>query len=74
MKLVKAIDVCGGYARFEVSGGNRKNCDGDMIWISECGTELEVRDDITERELKSLSKLFDSPKSFLGAFHRMTGW
>lgn len=73
MKLVRAIEFDGSYAKFEISGGDSSNCVGDMIWISRCGTEMEVRDDITGEELKELSRMFDNPKAFLGAFHRMVG-
>ena len=72
MKLIRAIGMNGGYATFEIEGGDNNESIGDQVWFSGCGTKLEICECVSGNMLREVAKLFDQPKALIGAFNRMT--
>ena len=72
IKLIRATGMNGSYAKFEIEGGSNNDSIGDQVWISNCGKQMEVCESVRGEILKEVSRLFEHPKAFLGAFRRMT--
>ena len=61
------------FISITVKGGNNNNSIGDQVWISNCGTRLEVLDYADDDVLQDAEELFEvgSRKAFKGALRRM---
>lgn len=61
------------FISLKIKNGDRTNCIGDQIWISEDGTEMEVYAHSDSDVLEETSKLFKGNHSsaFRGALLRM---
>ncbi len=61
------------YINFTIKNGDKNDSIGDQLWISPCGTELEITDMADSTVIKEASELFFAghKKAFLGALHRI---
>lgn len=61
------------FISVEIKNGNRNNCIGDQIWISEDGTEMAVSAHADSDVLEEIMKEFtgNSRRAFRGALLRM---
>lgn len=61
------------YVNFTIRNGNKNNSIGDQLWISPCGTELEITDMADSDIIEDASELFlpCHKKAFIGALHRI---
>jgi hypothetical protein len=73
IKLNGWIEKDSDFISIEIKNGDRKNCIGDQVWISEDGTEMEVYAHSDSDVLEETSKLFkgNSSRAFRGALLRM---
>lgn len=59
------------YIHFTIEGGKSIDCIGDQVWISQDGKELEITDMADIDVINETSALFETPKAFKGALHRI---
>lgn len=73
VKLNGWVEKNSDFISIEIKNGTNKNCIGDQIWISVCGTQMEVNSHSDSDVLEETSKLFKGNHSiaFRGALLRM---
>lgn len=61
------------FISIEIEGGNKHDSIGDQVWVSNCGTQLEVHEDADKDVLEEIMSAFDagSRRAFKGALMRM---
>lgn len=60
------------YISLDIEGGDNKNSIGDQVWISKCGTKMEIYEDIEEDVFTETVNLFEGGhrQAFKGAMRR----
>lgn len=73
VKLNGWVEKDSSFISLQIKNGDRNNCIGDQVWISEDGTEMEVYAYSDSDVLEETSKLFkgNHSKAFRGALLRM---
>jgi len=73
VKLNGWIEKDSDFISIEIKNGDRKNCIGDQVWISKCGTEMEVYAHSDLDVLEEITELFkgNHKRAFRGALIRM---
>ena len=73
VKLNGLVEKDSDFISIEIKNGDRRNCIGDQIWISEDGTIMEVHVHSDVDVLEEIMKEFkgDSSRVFRGALLRM---
>jgi hypothetical protein len=73
IKLNGWIEKDSDFISIEIKNGDRENCIGDQIWISENGTEMEVYAHSDSDVLKETMDKFkgNSKRAFRGALLKM---
>jgi hypothetical protein len=73
IKLNGWVEKDSDFISIEIKNGDRKNCIGDQVWISEDGTKMEVYAHSDSDVLEEIMKEFkgNSSRAFRGALLRM---
>lgn len=73
VKLNGWVEKDSSFISIQIKNGDRKNCIGDQVWISEDGTEMEVYAYSDADVLEEIAKEFkgNHKKAFKGALLRM---
>ena len=61
------------FISITISGGDNNNSIGDQVWISNCGTKMEVYESADSDVLEDAQNLFEGSSgiAFKGALRRM---
>lgn len=73
VKLNGWVEEGSSFISIEIKNGDRKDCIGDQVWISEDGTEMEIYVYSDSDVLEDIMKKFkgNSSRAFRGALLRM---
>lgn len=67
------IEEGSSYISLNIEGGEKMNCIGDQMWISPCGTKMEISENSDQEVFEETMELFEgiSRRAFKGALMRM---
>lgn len=73
VKLNGWVEKDSDFISIQIKNGDRNNCIGDQVWISEDGTEMEIYAHSDADVLEDTMKLFkgNHSRAFRGALLRM---